>query len=523
MDSRAWTLVAVCLVGTCWSLPVQIFFELEKNHTRHAEEPLTPDIFEIITNENQGISQLVHEGDIAIHPGRSALVCPDNSCFWPKSSDGTVPVPYTLSPTYSAEDVAAITDAMSEFATVTCIRFVTQTVETNYLQIIPDSGCWSYIGKTGGGQEVSLPGGCLSKGTIQHELQHSLGFYHEQSRSDRDNYVTIVTENISPDSIGNFNKENTNNLGLEYDYASVMHYGMYAFTTKSGQPTIVPKPNPNTVIGQRYGLSNLDVSKINALYQCGVCSTILTNPTGTLASSNNPSSYPNNVNCVYLIRVPSNKILLQFDAFDLQSSSNCDSDYLTIYDGDSKAAPVLISKACGTGQLQPFMSSGNEMLLEFVTDGSITASGFKASYSSVKCGGTFTSSDGTVSSPNFPNNYDSNMDCGYYITAPAGSKVSLTFTSIALEPNPTCNADSLSIFDGAKTTSPLIGKYCKSMPVAPVTSTGSSLLLQFHSDGSLNMKGFQATYTFGKFICSKVTYWLFITEARHSREVSVLI
>ncbi|XP_078540816.1 embryonic protein UVS.2-like [Lissotriton helveticus] len=496
MDSRGWALVAVCLVSTCWCLPVQIFYELEKNHARHSEELLRPDIFEIITNENQGSSQLVHEGDIAVQPGRSARICTNNSCFWPKSSDGTVPVPYTLSPTYSAEDLAAITDAMSEFATVTCIRFVTRTAEPNYLQILPVNGCWSFVGKSGGVQQVSLDGGCMSKGIVQHELNHALGFYHEQSRSDRDDYVTIMWNNILPGNIANFNKENTNNLGLEYDYSSVMHYGMYAFSNSFGQPSIVPKPIPNPPIGQRDGLSNLDISKINTLYQCGVCSTIISDPTGTVTSTNNPSSYPNNINCVYLVRVPSDKILLQFDAFDLQSSSNCASDYLTIYDGDNKAAPVLLSKACGTGELQPFTSSGNEMLLEFVTDGSITASGFKASYSNVKCGGTFTSSAGTVSSPYFPNIYNSNMDCGFYIMAPAGYKVSLTFTSFAVEPDSSCSFDSLSIFDGAKITSPLIGKYCGSKLVPPVTSTGSSLLLQFHSDDSLNMKGFQATYTF---------------------------
>ncbi|XP_069077875.1 embryonic protein UVS.2-like [Pleurodeles waltl] len=496
MDRRAWALVAVCLLSTCWSLPVQIFYELEKNHTQHSAEPLSPDVFEIITRENKGTSQLVREGDIAIQPGRSARVCPNNSCFWPKSRDGSVPVPYTLSPTYSAEDVAAIKGAMREFATLTCIRFVNRAAEPNYLQILPTDGCWSFIGKTGGVQQVSLSPGCMSKGTIQHELNHALGFYHEQSRSDRDNYVNIMTENILPDSISNFNKENTNNLGLEYDFSSVMHYGMYAFSNKFAQPSIIPKPNPNIPIGQRNGLSNLDVSKINTLYQCDLCSTLLPDPTGTVKSSNNPSSYPNNINCVYLIRVPSDKIFLQFDAFDLQSSPNCASDYLTIYDGNDKEAPVLLKKACGTGQLLSFTSSGNEMLLEFVTDGSITASGFKASYSNVKCGGTFTSSSGTVSSPYFPNIYHHSMDCSTYIMAPAGYKVSLTFTSFAVEPDPNCAFDSLSIFDGAKTNSPLIGKYCGSNLVPPVTSTGSSLLLQFHSDVSLNMKGFQATYTF---------------------------
>ncbi|XP_078540496.1 embryonic protein UVS.2-like isoform X2 [Lissotriton helveticus] len=389
---------------------------------------------------------------------------------------------------------------MSEFAKVTCIRFVTRTVESDYLKIVPENGCWSYTGKTGGGQQVSLSGECLQKGVIQHELNHALGFYHEHTRSDRDKYLTIMTENIAPEDLLNFYQENTNNLGLPYDYASVMHYGRYTFSNKPGKPSMVPKPDPYVPIGQRIGLSKLDVSKINTLYQCNLCSTLFTDPSGTLMSPNNPSSYPNHVNCVYLIQVPSDcdKIILLFDAFDLQSSPNCISNYLTIYDGNNKTAPVLLSKACGTRQLQPFTSSGTEMLLEFVMDSSITANGFKAFYSSGNCGGTFTSSAGTVSSPYFPKVYHPKMNCGFYLVAPAGYKVSLTFTYFAVESHPQCAYDSLSIFDGAKTTSMLIGKYCGSRLVPPVTSTGRFLLLQFRSDELVNMTGFQFTYTFVK-------------------------
>lgn len=59
------------------------------------------------------------------------------------------------------------------------------------------SRCWSYLGSRGGRQTVSLQSpDCLQVGVISHEFMHALGFVHEQSRFDRDNYVTIMWPNI---------------------------------------------------------------------------------------------------------------------------------------------------------------------------------------------------------------------------------------------------------------------------------------------------------------------------------------
>ncbi|XP_078540844.1 embryonic protein UVS.2-like [Lissotriton helveticus] len=454
------------------------------------------DVFEIICKENVESKQLLQGGDIAVKLGRSAMICKDDSCFWPKSSDGTVNVPYTLRG-YSDSEVASITDAISEFAGLTCIRFVDHTSETDYLQIAPGDGCWSFMGRTGGPQPLSLIGGCLSRGSIQHELNHALGFHHEQSRSDRDEYVRIMTENISDGNLANFNKENTNNLGLEYDYSSIMHYGRYAFTKTTGQATIVPIKNPNAEIGQRVGLSNLDLAKINRLYDCNMHSTISRVGFGFLNSINYPSQYPNNTEFSYLIQANVAKILLTFTAFDIESSPKCKSDYVKVYDGMTKDSPVLLNKACGRGSVPPVVSSRNVMLLQFVTNGAISASGFNTYYQNVACAQSYSTSPGTVTSENYPQNYPASLDCGYYISAPSGKKISLTFTDFDLEPSmPTCRADKLVIFNGRTIKDPLIGRYCGSGPVLSVVSSGNSLLLQFHSDSSDQMKGFQATYTF---------------------------
>ncbi|CAJ0968029.1 unnamed protein product [Ranitomeya imitator] len=432
------------------------------------EEP--EGVFTKILKVNKDQTLPVQEGDILVKTGRSALDC--TQCLWPKSADGKVIVPYTLSTVYNDWHRIMFKTAMEEFESLTCIRFTPRAAEKNYISITSGDGCVSYLGRVGGGQLLSLNvAGCIYRGIIQHELNHALGFFHEHMRSDRDSYVTIMFQYISPGFESNFFKVNTNNLGLEYDYSSVMHYDRYSFSNTSGQATIVPKPNPNVQIGQRDGLNVLDVSKINRLYQCNVCANLFNQQSGNLTSANYPSAYPNNANCLFLIRTPSNRVSLTFVAFDVQSTPNCASDYIMIYDGPTKSYPAIINRTCGSGVIPPIIASTNQLLIEFSTDSSVTGTGFKALYSTAPCGGTYYAPQGNINSPNYPNVYGNNLRCNYTITAPVGSRIVLTISEFSMESGNLCMYDHIEITDGRTN----YGRFCGERSIPVITSDTNSL------------------------------------------------
>ncbi|XP_075422810.1 astacin-like metalloendopeptidase [Ascaphus truei] len=196
---------------------------------------------------------------------------------------------------------------MQEFATMTCVHFVSRTEEKDYVNILSGDGCWSDVGRTGGKQTVSLSkAGCANYGVAQHELTHSLGFYHEHTRRDRDDYIDIMWQYISPEDNGYFKIDEGNTMNLPYDYNSVMHYGKSSYSNTSGRPSIVPIPDPDVRIGQRYGLSSLDVKKINTLYDCNLCRAKFLDSEGTF-SANVASLDEDGGSCLWLIQVLASK------------------------------------------------------------------------------------------------------------------------------------------------------------------------------------------------------------------------
>ena len=86
------------------------------------------------------------------------------------------------------------------------------------------SGCNSLLGRAGGQQTINLGPNCDNAAIVVHELMHSLGFMHEQSRTGRNGFVDILLDNVQRWAQPNFYERSTDNMGLPYDYGSVMHY-----------------------------------------------------------------------------------------------------------------------------------------------------------------------------------------------------------------------------------------------------------------------------------------------------------
>nr|XP_055072652.1 hatching enzyme 1.2-like [Misgurnus anguillicaudatus] len=265
MDPRASFSILMLLVGFSQA----VFLPEQKLADLLVSEPENVDLTTKILETNNGSAEILLEGDLVFPKTRNALYCLNNNCFWKKNANNLVEVPYIVSSEFTYYEKSTIQSAMMSFASKTCIRFVPRSSQIDYISIENLDGCYSSLGRTGGKQVVSLKrGGCVYHGIVEHELNHALGFYHEQTRSDRDQYVRINWANIFPDMAYNFQKQNTNNQNTPYDYSSVMHYGKTAFTTQYGQETITPIPDASVQIGQRQELSNIDILRINKLYGC---------------------------------------------------------------------------------------------------------------------------------------------------------------------------------------------------------------------------------------------------------------
>lgn len=154
-------------------------------------------------------------------------------------------------------------EAMEYIQNVSCVRFykVKDLKTLNYVLIKRGKACASKVGMRGGEQLLVIDSILCSRGSVIHELLHTLGFLHMHTSSNRDTYIDINWSNIKEESKLNFKKTTPllgSLFGTEYDYNSITHYSAFAFAKDKKTPTILVKKNTNNntinmTMGQRKG------------------------------------------------------------------------------------------------------------------------------------------------------------------------------------------------------------------------------------------------------------------------------
>uniref|UniRef100_A0A8C0RW72 Cubilin n=1 Tax=Canis lupus familiaris TaxID=9615 RepID=A0A8C0RW72_CANLF len=233
-------------------------------------------------------------------------------------------------------------------------------------------------------------------------------------------------------------------------------------------------------------------------YAIAQCGGRVTGQSGIIESSGYPTlPYRDNSFCEWHLKGPSGHYLtIHFEDFHLQNSSGCEKDFVEIWENHTSGN--LLGRYCGNTIPDSIDTSSNVALVRFVTDGSVTASGFRLRFESSMeaCGGELQGPTGTFTSPNYPNPNPHGRVCEWRIMVQEGRRITLTFNNLRLEAHPSCYSEHVTIFNGIRNNSPQLEKLCGSVNASSeIKSSGNTMKVVFFTDGSRPFGGFSATYT----------------------------
>lgn len=151
---------------------------------------------------------------------------------------------------------------------------------------------------------------------------------------------------------------------------------------------------------------------------------------------------------------------------------------------------------CGMDIPRQIISHTNNLYLRFKSDSSRSDKGFQIFWEAVStgCGGLLTSPEGAIISPNYPESYEGLTECTWQITISQGSYIQIYIFDLDLEVHYTCSLDYLEFFENVDIGKRSLGKYCATHPTF-VASSGNKMTVLFHSDVSMEGRGFHLQYT----------------------------